>query len=71
MRKTFYTVDYNTWGRNVKQTATFDNLADAKNFAQRDYTDNVVTHTVSKAETIEHFEHSAAETYSILSGEVY
>lgn len=47
MKKTFYSVNYAVWGADNLRTIWFDDLTDAKRFANHDYRDGVVTHTYS------------------------
>ena len=57
MKKVFYSVKYNElgWCKN-NHTMWFDNLAEAKKFAEADYRDNPVKHTYTSETTIETIE---------------
>lgn len=54
--KTFYSVNYATWGANGTSTKYFDNLEEAREFAKRDYTDEVVVRNYKNAEKIAEIE---------------
>ena len=56
MTKTFYSVNYSTWGSSSTSTKWFDSLDAAKAFATEDYTDEPVAHRCSKPETIKRYE---------------
>ena len=60
--KTFWTVDYTGIGYNGTYTAYFDNKAEAEKFAERDYADNIVRHTVSNTKTIAEYNEKVAMT---------
>lgn len=55
MKKTFWSVDYNTWGNGV-DTMWFEKYEDAKEFSKADFRDNPVKHTFSKPEKIKEIE---------------
>lgn len=60
MKKTFYSVEFAVWGADSTSTMWFDNLEEAKKFANHNYRDNPVRHTYSNPEKI-------AEIESIIS----
>jgi len=62
MKKTYYSVVYRSWGADRANEAWFDDKKEAEKFADRDYSDNVVTHNVSKLETIEKYDELVAMT---------
>lgn len=54
--KTYYSVNYRKIGADNISTKWFDNLEEAKEFASRDYSDNVVVHNVKSEEKIAEIE---------------
>lgn len=46
MRETFWSVRYRTWGADAPNERWFGDKAAADKFAERDYTDKPVPHTV-------------------------
>ena len=62
MKKTYYSVVYRTWGADSESYAWFDNQAEAQNFAKKDYTGAIVTHNVSKPETIKEYDKLVKDT---------
>lgn len=59
--KTFYSVTYSTLGINGTQVKWFDNKEEAQAFADRDYSDNVKTHSIKNAARIEEIETRIAQ----------
>lgn len=62
MKKTFWSVTYAMWGADGTMEAWFDNKVEAVEFADADYRDEPVRHTVSKPETIRHYDELVART---------
>ena len=60
--KTYYSVVYRNWGADSASEAWFDDKKEAEEFADHDYRDNVVTHRVSKPETIKKYDEFVAMT---------
>ena len=52
-RKTFYSVICRVWGSDRPSEAWFDDRTAAEQFANHDYRDDVITHCVSRPESIE------------------
>ena len=63
MTKKFYTVTYTTLGSNFKSTKWFDDLAEAKEFANHDYRDSVVTRVARTKKTIDEYNKRVAECH--------
>ena len=57
MKKVFYSVKYNEFGFDRTLEMWFDNLEEAKRFANHDYRDNPIKHVYTSAKTIEMVEH--------------
>ena len=62
MKKTFWSVKYAVWGADGTMEAWFDDKAEAVEFANADYRDKPVRHTVSKQGTIRHYDALVADT---------
>ena len=53
MKKVFYSVKYSGFGFDRPRTMLFDNLEEAKRFANNDYRDKPVKHVYTSEKTIE------------------
>ncbi|MDO5572962.1 MAG: hypothetical protein Q4G60_03170 [bacterium] len=60
--RTFYTVNFRTWGVDRDLTACFEDKNEAEKFADQDYHDKVVSHRVSKEDTIKKYEEMVQKT---------
>lgn len=54
--KTYYSVNYRKIGADNISTKWFDSLKEAKEFASRDYSDNVVVHNINNKKRIAEIE---------------
>jgi len=52
MVKTYYSVNYSSWGKNGTDTAWFDDKTKANKFAEHDYRDNPIAHKCSSQKKI-------------------
>ena len=62
MKKTFWCVEYSTWGANGTANAWFDDIDKAREFASADYSEKPVRHTYKDADKINRAEMLVAET---------